>query len=89
MSGMDVAHETRCRRASVLNALAQLRGDADMQSEAVRVALIVCNDQPDLRPSDVFRTGVPVLLLPAYAPAAALDAALCAELAVLAEGGSL
>ncbi|WP_024448087.1 hypothetical protein [Mycolicibacterium iranicum] len=77
--------DAQCRRASVLNALAQLRGDADMQSEAVRLALIVCNARPLLRPSDVFREGAPVLMLPADASPADVDDALCAELAAIAD----
>jgi hypothetical protein len=81
---VDPGHDTRCRRASVLNALAQLRGDDDMQSEAVRLALIVCHARPDLRPSEVFRAGAPVLLLPADATPAEVDAALCAELQSIA-----
>ena len=87
----DTAHETRCRRASVMNALAQVRGDTDMQEEAVRLALIVCHDRPDMRPSDVFRVGTPPLLLPADATPAEVDAALVAELATIADtdGGAL
>lgn len=91
LSGLPVAvpaydrdHENRCRRAAVLNALAQLRGDADMQEHAVRLALLVCSDRPDLRPSDVFRAGAPVLMLPADAGPADVDAALVAELAAIA-----
>ncbi|MGP4054169.1 hypothetical protein ACTWP6_04990 [Mycobacterium sp. 4D054] len=82
---LDAGHETRCRRAAVLNALAQLRGDTDMQEEAVRVALIVCHGRPGMRPSDVFGAGQPVLLLPADATAADVEAALIAELAAIAD----
>jgi len=81
----DPSHDTRCRHAAVLNALAQLRGDTDMQEEAVRLALIVCYHRPDMRPSDVFRAGQPVLLLPADATPAEVDAALVAELAAIAD----
>lgn len=80
----DTGHEIRCRRASVMSALAQLRGDAAMQEEAVRLALIVCHDRPGLRPSDVFRVGAPVLLLPVDATPPEVDAALCAELESIA-----
>lgn len=81
---IDAEHELRCRRASVLNALAQLRGDAAMQEEAVRLALIVCHARPEMRPSDVFRAGTPPLLLPDDATHADIDAALVAELAAIA-----
>lgn len=81
----DPGHEMRCRRAAVMNALAQHRGDADMQEESVRLALIVCHARPDLRPSDVFRDGAPVLILPADATPAEVDAALCTELAAIAD----
>ncbi|WP_197381453.1 hypothetical protein [Mycolicibacterium mengxianglii] len=77
----DRRHETRCRRASILNMLAQLRGDTHMQEEAVRLALVVCHNRPGLRPSDVFRAGAPVLLRPDDAD---VDAALCAELKSIA-----
>lgn len=82
---LDAGHENRCRRAAVLNALAQLRGDTDMQEEAVRVALIVCHGRPGTRPSDVFGAGQPVLLLPADATPADVEAALVAELAAIAD----
>lgn len=81
----DTGHEIRCRRASVMNALAQLRGDADMQSEAVRLALIVCHDRPGMTISDVFRVGTPPLLLAADATPADVESALCAELAAIAD----
>lgn len=91
MTGTDPGHDIRCRRAAVMNALAQHRGDADMQAEAVRLALVECHAHPGLRPSDVFRAGGPVLVLPADATPADTDAALCAELAAIAadaDGGS-
>lgn len=69
----------------MLNALAQVRGDAEMQSEAVRLALAVCNACPGMRPSDVYRAGMPPLLLPADATHAEVDAALCAELAAIGD----
>ncbi|MFB1299012.1 hypothetical protein ACAG24_026255 [Mycobacterium sp. pW049] len=81
----DTAHETRCLRASVMNALAQMRGDSDMQDEAVRLALIVCHDRPGMKISDVFRAGTPLLLLPADATRADIEAALVAELAAIAD----
>lgn len=86
----EPGHEVCCRRAAVLHMLGQLRGDADMQDEAVRLALIVCHDRPDLRPSDVFRAGAPPLVLPADAMPPEIDAALCTELAAIAhvDGGA-
>ncbi|KRE27925.1 hypothetical protein ASG82_16425 [Mycobacterium sp. Soil538] len=81
----DPGHAMRCRQAAVLNMLAQLRGDADMQEEAGRLALTVCHARPDLRPSDVFRAGTPPLVLPADATPAEIDAALCNELAAIAD----
>lgn len=81
----DKDFESRCRRAAVMNALAQIRGDGDMQSEAVRLAIAVCFDRPSWKPSDVFRAGTPLLMLPADATPAEVDAALCAELVALAD----
>lgn len=84
----DADLEYRCRRASVMNMLAQVRVDDAMQSEAARLAITVCHDHPGMRPSDVFRAGVPLLILTDIDPAPAdLEAALLAELAALNDRG--
>lgn len=82
---IDVEYENRCRRASVLNMLAQIRGDDAMQTEAAQLAIMVCHDRPGMRPSDVWRHGTPLLMLPADATPAEVDAALCAELDTLGD----
>ena len=84
----DEVLETRCRRASVMKLLAQTRGDDDMLNEAGRLAIAVCHDYPGMRPSDVFRHGAPLLMLPADPAPADVDAALVAELAALADNGA-
>lgn len=85
---IDADFESRCRRASVLNMLAQVRGDGVMRSEAARLAIAVCFDHPGWRPSDVFHSGAPVMVLPDDATPADLEAALIAELTALDAGSA-